>query len=65
VEVEDDHKFQGFGVSGMAYTLNRLTSAFVVLPPGYRVSPVRQPTIVVPAQGDVYLELPKTQHHSR
>jgi len=51
--VEDDRKFQSFGVAGLAYTLNRRAEDIVVLGPGAPVPEAGCCMIVVPDEGDV------------
>ena len=54
VHVEDDHKFQGFGVCGLAYALDKRPEDFVILDPAKPVMKDRR-VLVVPADGDTRL----------
>ena len=51
VKVDHDHRFEAFGVSGLAYRLGLATSAVIVLEPG--APPPDDPVIVVSVLGDV------------
>jgi hypothetical protein len=52
--MEDDHKFQGFGVCGLAYALDKRPEDFVILDPAKPVMKDRR-VLVVPADGDTRL----------
>jgi len=56
LKVENDHKFQGFGVCGLAYILNLRAENVVVLSCNEDTSDIRRRALVVPGEGDVYLE---------